>query len=62
MQEERSRVTYGDEVDTGGYFVKSPWAQEGSKSLVKHPWDGSKSYDQTEKTVDKYLQAVLQKY
>ena len=53
-EEDRDRMTYGAgaEVDTGGYFIKSPWLQEGSKSR----------FDQTEKSVDKYLQAVLQKY
>ena len=51
--DEDDGVMYGD-VDTGGYFVKSAWMQDGVETKSR--------YDQTEKSVDQYLQAVLKKY
>ena len=54
LDETNTRM-YGniDDTDTGGYFVKSPWLQDGV-SINR--------FDQTEKSVDRYLQAVLDKY
>ena len=45
--------------DTGGYFVKSQWLQEETavSRLARKA-----SMDQTEKSVDRYLQAVLDRY
>ena len=45
--------------DTGGYFVKSQWLQEETAvtRLARKA-----SMDQTEKSVDRYLQAVLDRY
>ena len=44
----------GGSEDSGGYFVKSAWMQDGVETKSR--------YDQTEKNVDQYLQAVLKKY
>ena len=44
----------GGSEDSGGYFVKSAWMQD-DVTMTKS------RFDHTEKSVDKYLQAVLDK-
>ena len=46
--------------DTGGYFVKSQWLQEEADAVSRLARKAS--MDQTEKSVDRYLQAVLDRY
>ena len=46
---------HGGSEDAGGYYVKSAWMQD-DVSMTKS------RFDHTEKSVDKYLQAVLDKY
>ena len=46
--------------DPGGYFVKSQWLQEEADAVSRLARKAS--MDQTEKSVDRYLQAVLDRY
>ena len=46
--------------DTGGYFVKSQWLQEEADAVSRLARKAS--MDQTERSVDRYLQAVLDRY
>ena len=46
--------------ETGGYFVKSQWLQEEADAVSRLARKAS--MDQTEKSVDRYLQAVLDRY